>query len=88
MTNTTPNKEAIRRVCKLNGASFCYLITSTKETKVAIYSDINEKDISFVESELKNWCGMPFKVLTPTSAKAAVDNIINNGVQILPISNI
>lgn len=64
MPNTIPNKEIIRRISRLFGASKCYLLSGKEYTEAMILVDIKEENIEKITLELREWCGMDIKVYT------------------------
>jgi len=49
MAKTTPNKESIRRICLLSGASFCYLLVDTDNDYVDVLSDLKQEEMENLE---------------------------------------
>ena len=62
MANTTPNKETVRRICLLSGASYCYLLVETGDDYVDVFTDIEQLEMDNCINELESWCGMKFRV--------------------------
>lgn len=62
MASTTPNKETIRRLCILSGASQCYLRVNTGDDYAEVLADIKEKELQNCLQSLKDWCGMKFRL--------------------------
>ena len=85
LISTTPNKETIRRICILNGATTCYLYTPEDTPKVMLVIDIKDDKVNSIEEELKSWCGMPFKVYSSLAKCEQTHIIQQHGVKILPI---
>jgi len=59
---TTPNKEIIRRICHLNGATKCYLYIDTGDEYAEILTNISSEKIGDCISELEQWAGIKFRV--------------------------
>ena len=85
MYSTTPNKETIRRLCILNGATFCYLLIRSTEPFAHIFSDIDCKNIGNFSEELEAWCGMKILVCNEQFHDRTLTTIKKNGEKILPI---
>jgi len=83
--NTTPNKEVVRRICVMNGASFCYLLAEYSVESVVIFTDIPDRLITAASNELVSWCGMNFKIYNENSKSKTINNIKFKGEKILPI---
>ena len=62
MAFTTPNKESIKRICILSGASLCYLRVNTGDEYAEVLTDIKEKELQNCLQSLKDWCGMKFRL--------------------------
>ncbi|MEE9326915.1 MAG: hypothetical protein V3U71_06420 [Cocleimonas sp.] len=86
MQNTIPNKETIRRICILNGATNCYLLASTEYTYTMVLMDIAEEKTNAVKIELKSWCGMEIRVFTYERETEGKKEILAKGEKILPIN--
>lgn len=41
MVSTAANKETIRRISILNGATYCYILVDSKETHVHVLIDVD-----------------------------------------------
>ena len=85
MPTTTPNKESVRRVTKLNGATFCYILVEPHETNILMCTDIPKSKHVAVIQELKDWCGMPFEIYAADNNDDIKHRIIKDGEKILPI---
>lgn len=85
MIITTPNKEIVRRIASLYGATFCFMLVVKGSKFIEVHSDINSNKINLCEVELKDWAGMNFKVFNENSEKEKIDKIKKEGVKILPI---
>lgn len=88
MANTTPNKETVRRICLLSGASICYLLVDTGDEYAEVVTDIELPDLENCINELKSWCGMNFRLYTTKQAtdyKNKIARIRACGEKILPI---
>lgn len=83
MINTTPNKEIVRRITMLHGATFCYMLVSKGSSHVEIHANVVTNKISSCETELKEWSGMNFKVYNDYSEEKM--RLKNKGIKILPI---
>ena len=83
---TTPNKEIVRRICILHGATYCYMLVKPENGIVRILVDSNFEDISGIADELLAWCGIRFEVITEISDSLKSNEIIKRGEKILPIS--
>ncbi len=87
MAKTTPNKEAVRRICLLSGGSFCYLLVDTGDEYVDVLSDLKQEALDNCQKELESWCGMKFRVFTTqknTTEDFIVRNIKSHGEKLWP----
>jgi len=82
---TTPNKEIIRRICRLNGASKCYLVVDTNDEYVEILTDIPSAKKDICITELEEWAGVKFRIFNFEDDKDLVSSIKSSGEIILPI---
>ncbi len=85
MASTVPNKEIIRRVCHLAGATECYLLVETDDEAVEVLTNITDDAIISCLSELESWSGMKFRLFTYSNDKDIIEKLITNGEKILPI---
>ncbi len=86
MIVTTPNLEAVRRVCILSGASLCYIYVPKHKPVIDILINIDKKDLDTVQRELESWCGMKFNVICTQSKEEEIKRVRGKGYKILPIS--
>jgi hypothetical protein len=88
MDSITPNKEIIRRICILNGATCCYISHTKGDAFLEILTDIKEEKLNSFSKELSEWSGINYKVYSLDAQKndeQTVDHINN---KILPIDNL
>ncbi len=85
MASTVPNKEIIRRVCHLAGATECYLLAETNDEAAEVLTNIPDHAIMSCLSELESWSGIKFRLFTYSSEKADIERIMGDGEKILPI---
>lgn len=85
MAHTTPNKEVVRRICLLHGATDCYLFVETGNQFVQVLTNIDSDKITTCLSELESWCGMKFELFNMDSEKETIHIIEQKGEKILPI---
>ena len=85
MVDTTPNKEIIRRITMLHGATYCYILVKTGLNHIEVHTNISTEKITSCEAELRDWAGMYFKVFNNLSDTENIDKIKKNGEKILPI---
>jgi len=83
---TVPNKEIVRRVCHLAGATKCYLFVETNDEFVEVLTNITDDAIINCSTELESWSGMKFRVYTYSNDKIIIDRLVTNGEKILPIN--
>ncbi len=91
MAITTPNKEAVRRICLLSGGNFCYLLVNTHNDYAYVLSDIKQEETANCQKELESWCGMKFRVFTTqnsTSDDTTIKTILNSGEKLWPIPDV
>jgi len=62
MAITTPNKETVRRVCLLSGATCCYILVDTGDEYVDVLADIKKEEIKHCVKSLHDWGGMKFRL--------------------------
>jgi len=86
MANTTPNKEIIRRISLLHGASFCYIYINTGDEYVEALANIKTGKMKNYKQELEMWSGMKFRVYNMNSKQEQVNKIETKGEKILPIN--
>jgi len=86
MASTTPNKEIVRRICHLHGATECYLFVETNDERVEVLTDIDDTQIESCLSELESWAGMHFRISNFSSDEEITDEFIAKSEQILPIN--
>jgi len=85
VVSTTPNKEIVRRICHLHGATECYLFVDTDDETVGVLTNITDEAIENCLSELESWAGMKFRVSNFSKNKKEIDLIQSKSEQILPI---
>lgn len=85
MASTTPNKEIVRRICHLHGATECYLLVETEDEAVEVLTNIADGEINDCISELESWAGMKFRVSNFSKNKKDIGLIQSKSEQILPI---
>jgi tRNA G10 N-methylase Trm11 len=62
MDTITPNKEIIRRICILNGGTYCYISHTKGDNFIEILADIKEEKLTSFSKELSEWSGINYKV--------------------------
>ncbi len=85
MASTTPNKEIVRRICHLQGATECYLFVDTGDEAVEVLTNIADGAIENCLNELESWAGMKFRVSNFSKNKKEISLIQSKSEQILPI---
>ncbi|MCF6189683.1 MAG: hypothetical protein L3J51_04320 [Cocleimonas sp.] len=85
MASTTPNKEIVRRICHLHGATECYLFVETDDEAVEVLTNITDEAMEDCLSELESWAGMKFRVSNFSKNKKEIGLIQSKSEQILPI---
>ncbi len=85
MASTTPNKEIVRRICHLHGATECYLFVDTCDEAVEVLTNIADGAIENGLNELESWAGMKFRVSNFSKNKKEISLIQSKSEQILPI---
>jgi len=85
VASTTPNKEIVRRICRLYGATECYLFVKTDDETIEVLTNIPDKAIEDCLSELESWAGMRFRVTNFSKQKKEIALIQLKSEQILPI---
>ena len=85
MTSTAPNKEIVRRICHLAGATECYLHVKKKDNIVEVLTNITDEATTNCLTELESWAGMKFKLYNYSNNKIIINRIITYGEKILPI---
>jgi len=85
VASTTPNKEVVRRICHLHGATKCYLFVETNDKFVEVLTNITSESVESCQNELKSWAGMKFRLFTFNESKNMTDAFIAKSDQILPI---
>ena len=89
MPSTTPNKEIVRRICHLHGATECHLLVDTGDLLVDVLTNITTDKISNCVIELEQWSGLKFRVYNFDKKNKLdndkVSNILSRGEVILPI---
>ena len=85
VASTTPNKEIVRRICHLHGATECYLFVETNDEAVDVLTNIADDVIQNCHCELESWTGMKFRVSNFSKNKKEIDLIQSKSEQILPI---
>jgi len=69
MTSTVPNKEIVRRVCHLAGATECYLSVKTNDETIGVLTNITDDAITNCLMELESWTGIKFRLHNYSSDK-------------------
>ena len=87
MNALTPNKEIIRRICILNGATCCYISHTEGNTFLEILTDIKEEKLNNFSKELKEWSGINYKVYSMDGKNAKERKLGHINNKILPITN-
>ncbi len=85
MVSTTPNKEIVRRICHLHGATKCILLVDTGDVFVEILTNISTDEIPSCTNELEQWAGMKFRVYNFSENKNKISKVVSKGEPILPI---
>ena len=85
VASTTPNKEIIRRICHLNGATKCHLFVATGDEFAEVLTDIPTDKIASCITELEQWAGIKFRLFNFKNNKDDISNILSKGEIILPI---
>ena len=85
MASTTPNKEIIRRICHLHGATKCHLLVDTGDFYVEVLTNITTDKIASCIIELEQWAGIKFRVYNFDITNKTTSNILSKGEAILPI---
>jgi len=85
VVSTTPNKEIVRRICHLHGATKCILLVDTGDVFVEILTNISTDKISSCTNELEQWAGMKFRVYNFSKNKNTISKVLSKGESILPI---
>lgn len=85
MASTTPNKEIIRRICHLHGASRCHLLVDTGDDFAEVLTNISTDKIPSCITELEQWAGMKFRVFNFKEENNKTFKILSEGEAILPI---
>ena len=85
MVSTTPNKEIVRRICHLHGATKCHLFIETGDEFVEILTNISTDKIPSCITELEQWAGMKFRVFNFKENNNKISKILLKGEAILPI---
>ena len=85
MANTTPNKETVRRICLLHGATICRLLINTDDDHVEVLTDISTNKLANFQKEVESWSGMKFRVFNTTSDIKKIQKIKLSGEIIFPI---
>ena len=83
--STTPNKEIVRRICHLHGATKCYLFIDTTDDFVEVLTNISTDKIPSCITELEQWAGMKFRVFNFNEDNNIASKIMLKGEAILPI---
>ncbi len=86
MASTTPNKETVRRICRLHDATECYLYIDTGDEFVEILADVPNKKLSSCQNELESWAGMRFRLYNYQQDKKVIELFKEKSIQILPIN--
>ena len=85
MASTVPNKEIVRRVCRLFGATDCYLRIQNNSDTIKILTNITDDNLLVCETELESWAGMVFKVSNFNINTTELNEFISCSEKILPI---
>lgn len=85
MLSTIPNKEIVRRICHLHGATESYLLIKKDSTRVFVLTNITDDTIASCQSELESWAGMKFNVINFNQEKDSINEFISKSEKILPI---
>jgi hypothetical protein len=85
VASTTPNKEIVRRICHLHGATKCILLVDTGDVFVEIMTNISTDKIASCTTELEQWAGMKFRVYNFSEDNNMTSKIVSQGESILPI---
>lgn len=85
MASTIPNKEIVRRICRLYGATKCYLRNPNNNVAIQILTNISNEKLSSCAKELESWAGMKFQVSNFDINNKEIEYIIRNSEEILPI---
>ena len=85
MVPTVPNKEIVRRVCHLAGATECYLLVERNNEIVGVLTNITDDAITNCLIELESWSGMKFKLYNYSSNKEIINKFLSYAEKILPI---
>ncbi len=85
MASTTPNKETVRRICRLYGATECYLFVDTGDEAAEVLTNIPDEAIEDCLKELESWAGMKFRISNFSKDKKEINLILSKSEQILPI---
>ena len=83
MNSITPNKETIRRICILNGATRCYISHTRGDDFIEILTDIKEEKLNNFSKELTQWSGINYKVYSIGGKNKSLLDHIN--IKILPM---
>jgi len=86
MLTTTPNLEAIRRVCHLYKVSICYFKVSETKEHIEIFADISSSNLNAYSQDLESWCGMKFVVYSQSQYPETNKIFENKGRKIYPLN--
>lgn len=85
MAFTTPNKEIVRRICHLHGATECYLFIETGDIYADVLTNIPNEKLSDCLFELESWTGMKFRLFNFNENKKEINKLLYKSEKILPI---
>jgi hypothetical protein len=86
VASTTPNKEIVRRICHLHGATECYLFVKTNDDAVDVLANIPDEAIESCSEELESWAGMKFRLSNFSMNEKELNQVISKSEKILPIN--
>jgi len=73
-----PNTETVRHLCHFHGGSKYYLLPGSEAKAPILVTDVS--DITFLTTELKNWCGMDIEVFDIKDISEKAVDTLKNGV--------
>ena len=85
MHTITPNKEVIRRICLLNGATTCYIAKTKGKQSIEVLVDIKEVNLTHFSKELSEWSGIMYQVYSLNTYKNNDHTVRHIKEKILPI---
>jgi hypothetical protein len=86
MASTTPNKEIVRRICHLHGATKCYILVEADNEYIEVLTNISTDKMKSCKFELEQWAGMKFNVYNFFLKDSKETKILSLGEIILPIN--